>query len=149
MGTKAFHVLLVEDNQGHAELVKRTLKDKNRLITVYHADNGETAIDYLYRRGRFKNPAESPKPHLILLDLRMPKVDGMEVLSQIKSDKKLSIIPVVVLTTSDSESDIMAAYENRANSYLVKPFDFNQFVDLMEGTKAFWMQWNRLPELKD
>ena len=147
MGKKLFHVLLVEDNPGHAELVKRTLRDENRLITVHHADNGETALDYLFRRGRFKDPEASPKPQLVLLDLRMPKMDGMEVLSRIKSDKDLSIIPVVVLTTSDSEMDIMAAYRNRTNSYLVKPFDFNQFVELMEETKLFWLKWNHLPEI--
>jgi CheY-like chemotaxis protein len=146
MGPKPFHVLLVEDNPGHAELVKRTLKDQDHRIVVHHADNGETALDYLYRRGLYAKPAASPKPQLVLLDLRMPKVDGMEVLSRIKADKELSIIPVVVLTTSDSEADIMNAYRNRVNSYLVKPFDFNKFMELMEETKIFWMQWNHLPE---
>jgi two-component system, response regulator len=147
MGIKPFHVLLVEDNAGHAELVKRTLKDEDRRMVVHHVDDGEAALDYLYRRDRFKNPVDCPRPHLVLLDLRMPKVDGLEVLSRIKSDKDLCIIPVVVLTTSDSETDIMAAYRNRTNSYLVKPFDFNEFTQLMEETKVFWMQWNHLPEL--
>jgi CheY-like chemotaxis protein len=148
MGMKPFHVLLIEDNPGHAELVKRTLRDEEHRIIVHHADNGETGLDYIYHHGRFTNPASSPRPHLILLDLRMPKVDGLEVLSRIKSDKKVSFIPVVVLTTSDSETDILAAYQYQTNSYLVKPFDFNEFTRLMEETKVYWMHWNHLPEIE-
>ncbi len=138
-------VLLVEDDPAHAEIVRRNFEDfrfANRLI---HVSDGEAALDYLYRRGIFGNPHDSPRPSLILLDLRLPKIDGLEVLKTIKTDPELNHIAVVVLTTSSSESDMVKAYHCHANSYLVKPVEFANFVLLMKSLGYYWLAWNQYP----
>jgi CheY-like chemotaxis protein len=138
-------ILLVEDDPAHAEIVRRNFEDfrvANRLI---HVSDGQLAMDYLSRQGNFRDPDQSPRPGLILLDLRIPKIDGLEVLRAIKSDPELSRIPVVVLTTSSAESDKVKAYDNHANSYLVKPVDFSQFVALMQSLGYYWLAWNENP----
>jgi CheY-like chemotaxis protein len=138
-------ILLVEDDPAHAEIVRRNLNDfrmANRLMWVR---DGQEALDYLYRREAFSQPDKSPRPGLILLDLRLPKVDGLEVLKIIKTDPDLTSIPVVVLTTSAAETDMVKAYENHANSYLVKPVDFVQFTALMETLGYYWLAWNEYP----
>lgn len=140
-------ILFVEDNHDHAELVMRSLQDHRVGNQITHVDNGETALDYLLRRGEYEDPASSPRPHVVLLDLRLPRVDGLDVLRQIKNDDNLKRIPVVVLTTSDKESDITRAYDLNANAYLVKPFDFSKFVDLLRDLGFFWLAWNRPPEI--
>jgi CheY-like chemotaxis protein len=125
-------ILLVEDDPAHAEIVRRNLEDfriANRLMWV---SDGQQALDYLYRREAFAELERSPRPGLILLDLRLPKVDGLEVLKIIKTDLELARIPVVVLTTSAAETDMMKAYESHANSCLVKPLDFAHFTALMD-----------------
>jgi CheY-like chemotaxis protein len=138
-------ILLVEDDPAHAEIIRRNLADfriANRLKLV--AD-GQAALDYVYRRGDFVNPDQSPRPGLILLDLRLPKVDGLEVLKTIKTDSALCRIPVVILTTSAAEADKVKAYDNHANSYMVKPVDHKQFVKLMETIGYYWLAWNEYP----
>ena len=138
-------ILLAEDDDAHAEIVQRNFADlrlANRLLRV--AD-GEEALDYLYQRGRFSHPADAPRPGIILLDLRMPKLDGLEVLKVIKTDDGLKTIPVVVLTTSKAEQDMAEAYEHHANSYLVKPVDFTQFSKLLEAFGFYWLIWNQYP----
>jgi CheY-like chemotaxis protein len=138
-------ILLVEDDPAHAEIIRRNLADfriANRLKLV--AD-GQAALDYVYRRGDFVNPDHSPRPGLILLDLRLPKVDGLEVLKTIKTDSALCRIPVVILTTSAAEADKVKAYDNHANSYMVKPVDHKQFVKLMETIGYYWLAWNEYP----
>jgi CheY-like chemotaxis protein len=138
-------VLLVEDDPAHAEIVRRnfeTFRVANRLI---HLPDGQAALDYLFRRGQFAEPGGAPTPGLILLDLRLPRVDGLEVLKMIKTDPKLSSIPVVILTTSTAESDMIRAYDHHANSYLVKPVDFEQFACLLETLGYYWLAWNRHP----
>ena len=138
-------ILLVEDDPAHAEIAQRCLKDYlvgNRMV---HVEDGQQALDYLYRREEFVDPDRSPRPHLILLDLRLPKVDGLEVLEIIKADPDLSFIPVVVLTTSAAEADMVKAYKNHANSYLVKPVDFTKFMAQMKALGYFWLIWNEYP----
>jgi CheY-like chemotaxis protein len=139
-------ILFVEDNHDHAELVIRSMQSHRVANTITHLDNGEAALDYLKRRGDFADPSTSPRPHVVLLDLRLPRVDGLDVLAKIKADKTLRRIPVVVLTTSEKESDITRAYDLNANAYLVKPIDFSKFVDLMRDLGFFWLAWNRPPE---
>ena len=139
-------ILLVEDDEAHVEIVRRnfeTCRMANQLIRV--AD-GQAALDYLYRRNGYCDPVASPQPDIILLDLRLPKVDGLEVLKIIKSDASFSRIPVVILTTSKAESDIVKAYDCHANSYLVKPVDFSQFTELMETFGYYWLAWNQYPQ---
>jgi len=138
-------VLLVEDDEAHAEIVRRNLLANRLTNPLIHVSDGEAALDYLYRRNRFSNPTTSPRPGLVVLDLRLPKVDGLEVLRIIKADPKLLAIPVVILTTSNSEEDKQKAYAAHANSYLVKPVDFPQFKKLMESLGYYWLASNAPP----
>ena len=137
------NVLLVEDDPGHAELVRRHLQRSSRTLRLSHVADGQEALDYLRGEGEYAGAHDHPD--LILLDLRLPRVDGLEVLRQIKEDPALARIPVVILTTSHSSPDIAEAYARRANSYLVKPVDFQQFSDLMEQVKHYWTVWNEYP----
>ena len=138
-------ILLVEDDPAHAEIVQRNFAGFRLANRLIHVDNGQKALDYLYRRGEYSEPAQSPRPSIILLDLRLPKVDGLEVLKTIKSDSDLARIPVVILTTSAAEADKARAYDYHANSYLVKPVDHRQFQDLMETLGYYWLAWNEFP----
>ena len=138
-------ILLVEDDESHAEIVRRNFKECRLANTLIHVTDGQAALDYLNRRNGFSDPAKSPRPGIILLDLRLPKVDGLEVLKNIKSDPKFSTIPVVILTTSKAEADMVKAYAAHANSYLVKPVDFTQFSKLMETFGYYWLAWNEYP----
>lgn len=138
-------ILLAEDEPAHAEIVRRTLEMSRIANRMEHVEDGQLALDYLYRRGAYADPATSPRPGLILLDLRMPRVDGLEVLKQIKSDSTLARIPVVVLTTSAAEADIARAYDQHANSFMVKPVDFDKFAAMMETIGYYWLIWNRSP----
>jgi CheY-like chemotaxis protein len=138
-------IILVEDDPAHSEIIKRTFEESrlaNRLISV---EDGQAGLDYLYRKGEYNNPGKYPMPNLILLDLRLPKVDGLEVLKTIKSDQTLSSTPVVILTTSPAESDMVKAYAANANSYLVKPVDFTKFNQLMNTFGYYWVVWNQYP----
>jgi CheY-like chemotaxis protein len=136
-------ILLVEDNPDHTELIKRNLEEHRILNKIHHVSDGEAALDYLFRRGSYADPKISPRPHLILLDLRIPKIDGLEVLKEIKNSGSLKKIPVVVLTSSEAKNDIKTAYQNYANSYLVKPVDFDTFRQLMDDLGFYWLAWNR------
>lgn len=140
-------VLLVEDEDAHAEIVRRNFEQSRLANTLMHVSDGQAALDYLYRRNGFSDPVLSPRPGIILLDLRLPKVDGLEVLKTIKADANLSQIPVVILTTSKAEADMVEAYGSHANSYLVKPVDFNQFAELMKTFGYYWLAWNQYPHL--
>jgi len=138
-------ILLVEDDPAHAEIVRRNLEGSRIANRMEHVADGQAALDYLYRRNGFSDPATSPRPGIILLDLRLPKVDGLEVLKTIKSDPELLRIPVVVLTTSAAEADKARAYGSHANSYLVKPVEFSHFVELLETLGYYWLVWNQQP----
>ena len=136
-------ILLVEDNRDHAELIQRSLQEHGLVGRIEHVLDGEAALRYLFRRGEF---SDRPRPRLILLDLRLPRVDGLEVLHEIKRSPELQQIPAVVLTTSDADRDVSRAYAEHANSYLVKPVDFSQFDGLMRDLGRYWLAWNRQPE---
>ena len=136
-------VLLVEDNDDHAELVLRQMAEHRIANKVVRLVDGQEALDYLFRKGVYTNPETSPRPHVIFLDLRLPKVDGLEVLKALKENEELHDIPVVVVTTSEGERDIAAAYLNHANSYIVKPVDYQKFRDLMDDLGFYWMFWNK------
>jgi CheY-like chemotaxis protein len=138
-------VLLVEDNDDHAELVRRQLGNHAVNAHLTRVADGQEALDYLFHDGRFEDPQSSPRPHVIFLDLRLPKVDGLEVIKIIKESEDLRKIPIVVLTTSEAERDLTRAYVNHANSYVVKPVDFQQFRDLMNELGIYWLNWNILP----
>ncbi|MBF0560182.1 MAG: response regulator [Nitrospirae bacterium] len=138
-------ILLVEDDPAHAEIVRRNFESSRIANKLFCVEDGQAALDYMYRRGDFRDPLKSPRPGIILLDLRLPKVDGLEVLKTIKTDTGLARIPVVILTTSAAETDMVKAYDGHANSYLVKPVDFCQFVELMETLGYYWLAWNENP----
>jgi CheY-like chemotaxis protein len=141
-------VMLVEDNVDHAELVIRTLEEHRVANKVRHFLDGQSALNFLFRREEYASDA-TPRPHVILLDLRLPRVDGIVVLKTIKEDESLKSIPVVVLTTSEAEKDVAKAYFNHANSYLVKPVGFEEFKKLMDDLGFYWLSWNTHPEIKD
>jgi CheY-like chemotaxis protein len=138
-------ILLVEDNPDHAELVKRNLEEFQVANHINHVEDGEAALDYVYRRGAYSDHKKFPRPDLILLDLRLPRIDGLEVLKQIKRDLSLQAIPVVVLTTSDAEKDLAQAYEYHANSYVTKPVNFENFSRLLRDLGYYWLAWNKRP----
>lgn len=125
-------ILLVEDDPAHAELVERTIEGHRVAHKIRHVLDGEAALDYLFRRGIHADPADSPRPHLILLDLRLPGLDGLDVLKEIKGCVELQEIPVVILTTSGAERDVAKAYTLHATSYVVKPLDLAKFTRLMD-----------------
>lgn len=138
-------ILLVEDNIPHAELVKRSLEAHQIANRIYHVADGEAALAYLFRQGVYADPVTSPRPHVVLLDLRLPKLSGLEVLREIRASRELHTVPVVVLTTSTAARDVTRAYEQHVNSYLVKPVDFAQFTQLMHDLGFYWLSWNYYP----
>jgi CheY-like chemotaxis protein len=140
-------ILLAEDNPDHAELLVRSFKNHRVPNKIYHVRDGEEALDYLFRRGEFADPDLSPRPHLILLDLKMPKVNGIEVLESIRAADEFVDVPVVMLSSSDAEPDVEQAYGLHVNSYLVKPLDFGQFAQLMDDVGYYWLNWNYRPKL--
>ncbi len=138
-------ILLIEDNVAHAELVIRNMHAQRVANKIYHVLDGQEALDFLLHEGDFADVKKSPRPNLILLDLRLPRVDGLEVLKFIKESPELKRIPVVILTSSDAESDIARSYDYHANSYIVKPLDFNMFTKLMYDLGFYWLGWNTKP----
>lgn len=143
---KPLTILFVEDNPDHAELVMRSLEDHQVANRIFHVSDGEAALDYLFRRGAYSDASTSPRPHVVLLDLRLPKVDGLQVLERMKAAEELEQIPVVVLTTSHADQDVSRAYEHHVNSYLVKPLDFERFSRMIDDLGFYWLRWNHTPK---
>jgi len=137
-------ILLVEDDPKDVELTLTALEDYHLANEVVVARDGEEALDYLCRRGAFAG-RQGDLPAVLLLDLKLPKVDGLEVLRQVKSDEKLRIIPVVVLTSSHEEKDMVASYRLGVNAYVVKPVDFHEFVNAIKELGVFWAVINEPP----
>jgi CheY-like chemotaxis protein len=139
-------ILLVEDNQDHAELTLKALENGDRTNRVFWVKDGEDALDFLERRGRWNDASAAPRPGLILLDINLPKVGGHEVLRRIKADERLRAIPVVMLTTSDRDDEVAATYRAGVNSFVTKPVKFSDFVERIKTLKLYWFLTNRLPE---
>ena len=137
------NILLVEDNEPDVVLTQEAFKEAKISNALYVVEDGVEAIDFIRRQGKH---ADVPRPDLILLDLNLPRKDGREVLQEIKSDPALASIPVVILTTSDDEKDIVRAYTSHANCYIVKPVDFLQFMNIVRTIEGFWLTVVRLPE---
>jgi chemotaxis family two-component system response regulator Rcp1 len=135
-------ILLVEDNPGDVRLTQEGLKAARIANSLHVAANGDQALDYLYRRN---GNANAPRPDVVLLDLDLPGIDGRAVLSTIKDDEDLRRIPVVVLTSSEAETDIVKAYEAHANCYIAKPIDFDNFLNVVKSIENFWLSVVRLP----
>ena len=135
-------MLLVEDNPDHAQLALRSLQEHRVSHTVDHVSDGAQALAYLRRQEPY---ADRPRPDVVLLDLKLPKIDGHEVLATIKQDDSLKSIPVVIVSTSNAQGDMVRAYGLHANSYLVKPLDFEKFRQMFAAVKYYWGLWNENP----
>ena len=141
---KLKRILLAEDNANDVELSMAALEEHNLANEVIVVRNGADALDYLYRRGTFASRPEG-HPAVVLLDLKMPKVDGMEVLRQIKGDERMKVIPIVILTSSREEQDLVKSYSLGVNAYVVKPIDFGQLIDAVKQLGLFWAVLNEPP----
>ena len=142
-------ILFADDDLGDQEIVRRALEYGKIQNKFYVVQDGEAALDYLLRRGQYKNPETSPRPDLLLLDINMPKVDGRQVLKEIRSNPDLRLITVVVLTTSRQEEDILRSYALGANSYITKPVDFDQFIHIVQMVEEYWLQIVVLPPYEE
>ncbi len=139
---KPVEILLVEDNKGDVGLIEEVFEEAKIRNKLHVAEDGEEAMLYLRGKGQF---LDSPRPDIIILDLNLPNKDGREVLREIKEDSNLKNIPVVILTTSNAEKDILQAYDLHANAYVTKPLDFNQFMKVVESVVNFWLGVVNLP----
>ena len=136
------NILLVEDNIGDIRLTQEVFKQGKIKNILHVVMDGEEAVNYLKKKGKYK---KAETPDIILLDLNLPKKDGKEVLAEIKADKDLKRIPVIILTTSSAQQDIMSTYSNHANCYIMKPVDFNQFISIVRTIEDFWLSIVKLP----
>ena len=139
-------ILLVEDNPGDARLAKEALKESKLKNNLYIADDGVEAMDFLNKKGKYK---DMPRPDLVILDLNLPRKDGREVLNEIKTDDNLKRIPVVILTISKAEEDILKSYNLHANCFISKPIDLDQFIKVVKSIEDFWLTIVKLPNGKD
>lgn len=141
----AVDILLVEDNPNDVELTIRALKKHNLANNVFVVKDGAEALDFIFGTGQYSHRKIEDSPKVILLDLKLPKVDGLEVLRKIKTDERTKIIPVVVLTSSQEERDIIESYKLGVNSYMVKPVDFDQFIESVSELGLYWLLLNKPP----
>jgi len=142
---ETINILLVEDNRMDTELAIDAFEESHFSCKVHVADSGQKALDYVFNKGVFANKEQYPRPNLVLLDLKMPGVDGHEVLRRIKSEKILKRIPVIILTSSKEPADLTKCYDNGANSYLVKPVSYEGFVDMVQSINTYWLNLNTPP----
>ena len=140
--TKSIDILLVEDNPGDVRLTREALKEGKVLNTIHVVGDGIEALEFLRHEGKY---AKAPHPDIILLDLNLPRMDGREVLAEIKTDPNLRRIPVVILTTSKAEEDILRSYDLHANCYITKPVDLDQFITVVKSVEEFWFTIVKLP----
>jgi two-component system, response regulator len=146
MDKDKFDILLVEDNMDDAELTRRAFTKNNISNSILHLKNGAEALDFMFCEGAYKDRCMGVLPKLVLLDLKMPKVDGLEVLRKLKQNERTKIIPVVILSSSKEEKDIIETYKLGANSFLVKPVEFDGFVHALTNLGRYWLQLNQLPQ---
>jgi len=138
----AVEILLVEDNPRDAELTIRALKKKNLANNLYHVEDGVEALDFLLARGRYAGRDANDHPKVVLLDLKLPRINGLEVLKALKADERTRTIPVVIVTSSAEDPDVKTAYQLGANSYVIKPVQFDSFIDAMAKLGIYWLMVN-------
>ena len=149
MNYQPSNILLVEDEEAHAQLTKRAIRKAGNANRIDVAYDGEEALDYLFNNGKYADKSKYPYPGLILLDIKLPGIDGIEVLQKIKQDPNLKKIPVIMLTTSEREEDIAKSYDYHANSYLTKPVGFKEFEEKIGQIDFYWMILNRPPVVEE
>jgi len=149
MNSGELDILLVEDNEDDMDLALHALRREKLANNIFVARDGEEALDFLFCRGGFAQRSFNHPPKLVLLDLKLPKVDGMEVLKQVKSDPRTRTIPVVIMTSSKEERDLVAGYNLGANSYIQKPVDFEQFRETVKSVGLYWLIINQPPVAQD
>jgi CheY-like chemotaxis protein len=142
---KAKKILLVEDSPDDQELIRMAIEDGHIANEIVAVSDGVQALDYLFGRGAYAGRDVSDTPLVILLDIKLPKVNGLEVLQQLRADPRTALIPVVMLTSSNEERDILASYQNGVNSYVRKPVDFDQFTEAVKQLKLYWVILNETP----
>jgi two-component system response regulator len=147
MKSREVEIVLVEDNPNDAELAIRALKGYNLANKLMWLKDGVEALDFIFAQGQYADRSVGEVPKVILLDLKLPRVDGLEVLEKIKSDTRTKSIPVVVLTSSSEERDIIASYNLGVNSYVIKPVDFDKYVDAVKEVGLYWMSLNQVQQL--
>jgi two-component system, chemotaxis family, response regulator Rcp1 len=146
LNIEPIEILIVEDNMGDARLTQEALKENRVRNNLYHVKDGVEAMQFLRRQAEHSTV---PPPDLILLDLNLPRKDGREVLKEIKEDPELRRIPVVVLTTSEAEQDLLKSYDLHANAYVTKPIDLDRFIEIVEAIEEFWFTIVKLPQVKE
>lgn len=149
MADNAIEILLVEDNPDDAELALRALRKNNLANKVVHVKDGEEALDFLFARGAYEQRSIENQPRVVLLDLKLPRVDGLSVLKELKADARTRLIPVVVLTASREERDLIESYNLGVNSYIVKPVDFDRFVTAVRDLGMYWLLLNEAPPVNN
>ena len=142
---RPFDILLVEDNPADVEITLEAFRRSHKGNRVFVCRDGEEALEYLFQRGRYAKVGNAPRPDLVLLDLNLPKKNGLEVLLQLKANERLRDIPVIVLTTSDRDEDVRRCYYGGANNYLTKPVQFDDCVKLVADIQQYWLEFSRLP----
>ena len=142
---KLVTILMADDDMDDREFARTAMQESRLMNELRFVEDGEELLDYLYRRGAYSDPKNAPRPGLILLDLNMPRKDGREALREIKSDPSLRQIPVVVLTTSKAEEDVLRSYDLHANAYVTKPVDFDRFIEVVRQIDEFFVSVVRLP----
>ncbi len=142
----AVEILLVEDNPRDAELTIRALKKHNLANKLFHVEDGVEALDFLFARGKYEGRTTDDPPKVVLLDLKLPRINGLEVLSAIRADERTQTIPVVIVTSSAEDPDVKTAYQLGANSYVIKPVQFDSFMDAMTKLGVYWLMVNHPPK---
>lgn len=142
MSEKIVNILLVEDNPDDIKITERALEKGKVLNKLYVVRDGQEALDFLYHQGDYSDPKKAPKPGLILLDINLPKLNGIDVLKKVKSDEKLRRIPIIMLTVSKRDEDVVRSYDLGVNSYIVKPVEFDKFVETIKNIELYWILTN-------
>jgi len=145
METNVIDILLIEDNPNDAELTIRALKKNHVANKVHLITDGAEALEFFFGTGKYEGRDITSTPKVVILDLKLPKVDGLEVLKRVKADEQLKVIPIVVLTSSKEECDVVESYKLGANSYIVKPVDFNKFAESIKDLGMYWLLLNEAP----
>lgn len=145
---KSVIILIADDDEEDRMLLKDAFEESHLLNEIYFVDDGEELTDYLYRKGQYTNPLLSPRPGMILLDLNMPKKDGREALREIKANPELRTIPIIILTTSRAEEDIIRSYDLGVNSFITKPVTFKSLIEVVQMLGRYWLEIVELPDIK-